>query len=82
MGKKQLLKKESIALLRKPHVSAGIMPGPERWGLGVRVILDESYKDLHVGSYGWSGLMVHTFEWIQKTRCLQYFLKIQELMVA
>ena len=26
-----------------------------RWGLGVRVIVDESYKELSVGTYGWSG---------------------------
>ncbi len=29
--------------------------GTENWGLGVRVILNESYGTLSVGSYGWSG---------------------------
>ena len=55
VGTKQLLSKEVIDLLHTPHVSSEIMPGPMRWGLGVRVIVDESYKELSVGTYGWSG---------------------------
>lgn len=55
VGTKQLLSQELVELMRKPHVSSEIMPGPERWGLGVRVVVDESYKDLPVGAYGWSG---------------------------
>lgn len=55
VGTKQLLSKEVIDLLHTPHVSSKIMPGPMRWGLGVRVIVDESYKELSVGTYGWSG---------------------------
>ena len=31
------------------------MPGNERWGLGVRVIVKEAYGDLPVGAFGWSG---------------------------
>jgi CubicO group peptidase (beta-lactamase class C family) len=31
------------------------MPGNERWGLGVRVVVDEAYPSLPVGSFGWSG---------------------------
>jgi CubicO group peptidase (beta-lactamase class C family) len=31
------------------------MPGYQKWGLGVRVITDEAYQNLSVGSFGWSG---------------------------
>ena len=38
-----------------PHVPHEIMPYSERWGLGVRVIVNDEYKRLPVGAYGWSG---------------------------
>ena len=31
------------------------MPGNQRWGLGMRVITDASYKALPVNAFGWSG---------------------------
>ena len=37
------------------QVPAEIMPGNERWGLGVRVITQEAYRILPVGTFGWSG---------------------------
>lgn len=51
----QLVSEETFSLLHTPSVSEEIMPGNERWGLGVRVIVDESYELLPVGSFGWSG---------------------------
>lgn len=54
-GKIQLLSSETLELMHTPYVSCKIMPGPESWGLGVRVIVDESYQSLPVGAYGWSG---------------------------
>ena len=36
-------------------VSEKIMPSYERWGLGVRVIVNEECPTLPAGAYGWSG---------------------------
>ncbi len=52
---KQIIGEDTLKLLHTPFVSESIMPGSERWGLGVRVIVDEEYKDLPVGAFGWSG---------------------------
>ena len=51
----RLISEETLRLLHTPSVSEEIMPESERWGLGVRVIVDESYGLLPVGSFGWSG---------------------------
>lgn len=51
----QIIKEETFNLLCTPQLSEEIMPGKERWGLGVRVITDDSYPYLPKGSYGWSG---------------------------
>ena len=42
------------------------MPSNERWGLGVRVIVEESYKTLPVGTFGWSGAYGSHF-WVDPT---------------
>jgi CubicO group peptidase (beta-lactamase class C family) len=55
IGDIPLISEETFNLLCTPQVSQGIMPGNARWGLGVRVITDESYPYLPVGSFGWSG---------------------------
>lgn len=54
-GGKRLIKDEAFRLLCTPQISETIMNGNERWGLGVRVITKESYPDLPIGAYGWSG---------------------------
>lgn len=51
----QILREETFDLLCTPQVSSDIMPGKERWGLGVRVITEDSYPYLPKGSFGWSG---------------------------
>ena len=51
----RILSKQSVDEIATPHVSADIMAGNERWGLGVRVITEKSYTTLPVGTYGWSG---------------------------
>jgi len=53
--KKQLMSEETFNSLCTPQVSEDIMPGKERWGLGVRVITDDSYPYLPKGTFGWSG---------------------------
>ena len=51
----RILQEASVALLSTPHVSKAIMPGKERWGLGVRVITEDTYPYLPKGCFGWSG---------------------------
>ena len=52
---KRLLREDTFNLLCTPQVSDAIMQGSERWGLGVRVIAENNYPNLPVGSFGWSG---------------------------
>lgn len=52
---KQIISENIFKLLHTPFVSEDIMPGNERWGLGVRVIVNENYDNLPVGAFGWSG---------------------------
>lgn len=52
---KRIFPEKTFSMMSNPWVSAEIMHGNERWGLGVRVIVDEEYRYLPVGSFGWSG---------------------------
>ncbi len=52
---KQIIREDTFRLLHTPFVSEAIMPGSERWGLGVRVIVREDYENLPEGAFGWSG---------------------------
>ena len=52
---KQLLSTETFGLMNTPYVSKELMPWDENWGLGVRIIVGENYKNLPVGTFGWSG---------------------------
>lgn len=63
---KRILSESTFKLLHTPFVSEEIMPGSERWGLGVRVIVNENYKTLPVGSFGWSGAFGTHF-WVDPT---------------
>ena len=51
-GSTRVISKEAHALLCRAHVPVS---GKQSWGLGVRVITDEAYGQLPVGTYGWSG---------------------------
>lgn len=51
----RVISEKAVKLISTPHVSESIMPGNERWGLGVRVITSDNYKYLPVGAFGWSG---------------------------
>ena len=55
VGKKVILTEKTFKSLCTAQVDPDIMWGQYRWGLGVRVITDESYPTLPVGSFGWSG---------------------------
>ena len=49
-----------------PQVPESIMPGDQRWGLGVRIITKDSYPSLPVGTFGWSGAYGSHF-WVDPT---------------
>ena len=63
---KQIISEDTFRLLHTPFVSEAIMPGYERWGLGVRVIVSEDYDTLPVGAFGWSGAYGTHF-WVDPT---------------
>lgn len=52
---KQIISEETFKLLHTPYVPQELMLSNESWGLGVRVIVNEAYKNLPVGAFGWSG---------------------------
>ncbi|MBO7149068.1 MAG: beta-lactamase family protein [Clostridia bacterium] len=52
---RRILSEQAIREMSTPQVPKEIMPGNERWGLGVRVVVEEAYPSLSVGSFGWSG---------------------------
>ena len=41
--------------MNTPYVTAELMPWNEKWGLGVRIVTEESYPTLPIGTFGWSG---------------------------
>ena len=51
----RVISEKAVKLISTPQVPESIMPGNERWGLGVRVITSENYRYLPVGAFGWSG---------------------------
>lgn len=51
----RIISEKTFKEIMKPHVGEDIMPGNERWGLGVRVITSADYEKLPVGTFGWSG---------------------------
>lgn len=53
-GRQQLISEKMIREMTTPQLSAEIMEGSQRWGLGVRVIVNDQ-NVLPQGSYGWSG---------------------------
>ena len=60
---------ESVQLLSTPQVCENIMPGTTRWGLGVRVIVNNEHPILPKGCFGWSGAYGSHF-WIDPTNNL------------
>ena len=66
LNKKQLICEKTFEPLCQPQVNKAIMPGTERWGLGVRIITDPAYPYLPVGAFGWSGAYGSHF-WIDPT---------------
>lgn len=53
-GEIQVIPTELVKAMGTPTVSESVMPGPQKWGLGVRVIDSDSYQ-LPKHCFGWSG---------------------------
>lgn len=51
----RIMSEETAAKMAIPYVPKDVMPENANWGLGVRVIVDDSYEVLPVGTFGWSG---------------------------
>lgn len=51
----RILSEAAVIEMGTPQVKESVMPGNQRWGLGVRVITEDSYPALPVGAFGWSG---------------------------
>lgn len=54
-GGRPLLQEHTVREMATPQLPDAIMHGQEVWGLGVRVIVSEAYRDLPCGAFGWSG---------------------------
>lgn len=53
---KRIISESAIEQMRTPHVPESIMPGSNRWGYGVRVVVfPQSETGLPKGTFGWSG---------------------------
>lgn len=51
----RIMSEKTAAKMGMSYVPKKVMPWNENWGLGVRVIVDNSYEALPVGTFGWSG---------------------------
>ena len=75
IGNIQILREGTFNSLCTPQISKDIMPGTESWGLGVRVITEETYTHLPAGAFGWSGAYGSHF-WIDPTnKIIAVFMK-------
>ncbi|MBO5069641.1 MAG: serine hydrolase, partial [Roseburia sp.] len=52
---KQLVSEQLIRDMATPQLPSSVDNGEELWGLAVRVIAKESYRDLPCGAFSWSG---------------------------
>jgi len=51
----KILSQSSIAEMSTAQLPAQLQPGIARWGLGVRVIVNDTGHNLPTGAFGWSG---------------------------
>ena len=54
-GDQRIVSEASVKEMATVQVPLDFHPGPEHWGLGVRVVSGEGYERLPVGTFGWSG---------------------------
>lgn len=62
---KRILSENAICEMSRRQLSESVNTSFDVWGLGVRVVADESYRRLPVGSFGWSGAFGTHF-WVDR----------------
>ena len=59
----RILNKDTVRAMATPQLTKEVLPPPQVWGLGVRVITDETYGTLVKNCYGWAGAY-GTYFWV------------------
>ena len=59
----RILKSETVRKMATPQLTKEVLPPPQVWGLGIRVITDETYGTLVKNCYGWAGAY-GTYFWV------------------
>ncbi len=59
----RILNVDTVRAMATPQLSKEVLPPPQVWGLGVRVITDETYGTLVKNCYGWAGAY-GTYFWV------------------
>ena len=59
----RILNADMVRAFATPQLTKEVLPPPQVWGLGVRVITDETYGTLLKNCYGWAGAY-GTYFWV------------------
>lgn len=59
----RILNTDTVREMVTPQLTKEVLPPPQVWGLGVRVITDETYGTLVKNCYGWAGAY-GTYFWV------------------
>lgn len=59
----RILNADTVCAMATPQLTKEVLPPPQVWGLGVRVITDETYGTLVKNCYGWAGAY-GTYFWV------------------
>ena len=59
----RILNADTVRAMATPQLAKEVLPPPQVWGLGVRVITDETYGTLVKNCYGWAGAY-GTYFWV------------------
>ena len=59
----RILNADTVRAMSTPQLTKEVLPPPQVWGLGVRVITDETYGTLVKNCYGWAGAY-GTYFWV------------------
>ena len=59
----RILNTDTVRAMATPQLTKEVLPPPQVWGLGVRVITDETYGTLVKNCYGWAGAY-GTYFWV------------------
>ena len=59
----RILNADTVRAMATPQLAKEVLPPPQVWGLGIRVITDETYGTLVKNCYGWAGAY-GTYFWV------------------